>query len=225
MNELYLKRFFVKYRELLDIPLMRKDYKGYVSKVGYVGKVLEGIDFERNILFICNKDLMREVFLCGFMNLNTLRSYDLLNINDFMGIHLGNRSLEKVENRDDDVKYEDEEDIVRDVLCVTCNYYEIRLSNYKMNEEVLISTIMNRYNKVSMDSKKPLKLNWIYGKGTINEVDNIYGNVVDFFKNKIDNPMFSIIDLNSLFSGGDGKVINNNSNSSNKDNKGGILDY
>jgi hypothetical protein len=201
-NNYHVEVFFKKYNRLLDKALIRKDREGYKRKLDLVGKALSGIDTDRNLLIVCNRDIAKEIFLCAFMNLPTLREYDFLNLVELMDILMGKRSDGSLTSRSEEDTYESLFDVMRDVVCVTCNYYEAEFHKTKSFEDNLISLIMRRYEYIERDVNKPLKLTWVFHMGTYYDLKQKFPTTEMFFQGKKkDNAMFNIIDLNDVLGG------------------------
>jgi hypothetical protein len=200
----HLKTFFTWYNRLLDHAFITKSKKGYSRKLDAVGKLVQDIDFERNLLIVCNRDIVREVFLSGFMNLETLRSFEVLNMVELMDIYMGKRAENVPSARPDERAYESVGDLLHDVLCVTSNYFEVGFNQGKPTQEVVINSIMRRYEYVEKDPKKPIKVTWVFFLGTLYELKVKMEELYKFFACKADNPLYAIVDL--CEGGGDGDV-------------------
>lgn len=194
----HLQRFFRRYKRLVDIPLLKSDFSLYQGKLSYVSSLVRNIDYNKNLLILCKQDIVKEVFLSGFFCLDTLRSYDFLNISDFFGIVMGKRNSDSVDVRQDDFHYEDIKDILSDVLCVSCNYYEVRASKYYLDTDALVETLEYRYKYVSSNPRHPIKLNWVFYRGSIHDLKKSHEELYKYFVDKEGHPLYEIVDLNPL---------------------------
>lgn len=165
------KRFFRKYQEFLDRDLLRISPKKYIEKLNRVSTSLEGIRFDRNVLIICNQDISREVFLCGFSKLDEYKSFKFYNVEDLMDIYFDRRGYDSVSSG---LQSQEEGinsclDIRQDVLCLTMNYHE---TVNKKSDEVCVSTIQNRIQKSSR-SVRP-KWSWVFSKGDMSRYPYVW---------------------------------------------------
>jgi hypothetical protein len=196
-DKVHREIFLTKYDRFVDHNLKRTNLDLYIKKMNFVGNLVKDINFERNLLILLDKDCVMETFLSGFMILDTLRSFHLMNIRELYDIFLGNIGENRPNSRPDEYILNTELDIINDVLCVSINNFEHRFA--KQGDSMinsLIHTIMRRYEYVEKDPNKPLKLSWVFCKGTQKDLDDTYSKLYEFFDFKKENPMFKIIDLN-----------------------------
>jgi len=191
--------FFKNYRKFFDMGFYKADKEAYTKKLGLVGTLVKNVNFSRNLIIVSNIDLCKEIFLSGFMNIPTLRSSVLMNVTELYEIYFGNRPADLVTARPESEAYSSEIDILEDVACFTLNYHEAVFEKSKGNRaNILAHTIMRRYEYRESDPNKPPKLNWIFSMGHMNNLEGEYGPILQLFKDKRDNPMFGIVDLNTM---------------------------
>ena len=172
MEQSFLKkRFFVKYQEFVDRDRLRINPSKYVQTLNQVSKSLEGIRFDRNVLIICNQDISREVFLCGFSRLENYKSFVFYNVEDLMDIYFDRRGHDSVSSG---IQSQEEGinsvlDIRQDVLCLTMNYHE---TVNKKSDEVCVSSIQSRIQK-SGRSINP-RWTWVFSKGDMSRYPYVY---------------------------------------------------
>ena len=198
-KKFHLKTFFVNYNTLIDHSLCKDNKENYINKLNYVGEILKNINFEKNLLILCDKPWAKEVFISGFRNLKTLRSFHVINVADMFGIYTGANKGYRETHNDSESVYESEKEIMNDVACFTCNYFEATSRKLTaFTSQTLAYTIMRRYDYVENDPNKPSKLNWIYCKGYETNLETTYPYILKLFKEQEDNPMFQILDLNKV---------------------------
>ena len=158
----HIKRFFIKYKDLIDSLLYNSNPSRYKSKLNGVGKLLsnEEASFEFNVLVSSTRDFAKEVFLTGMSTLEKYHSYLLLNVQDLIDIYFGNKE-----------DYLGLHSIKQDILCITLGYYE---SYHSKGEEIVIQVMMDRANKG--------KRTWIFIKDDEDvAIIDRYPNIMEIF--------------------------------------------
>ena len=200
-DKYFVNKFFNKYKEFVDVGLAKDNLVEYKKRLSIISKMTEKVDFTKNVLVIYQKDIAREVFLSGFARQEEYKSYKLYNVGDLMDIFFGNRSYKSGNDEEDVIN--SELDISKDVLCVTVNYYETS-GKSEWRDEIMVSTIVNRGNG---KFKGKVKLNWIFSKGSKEELAKRYPNLLNLFlEGRHD---YLLYDLNQGASAIVGKGVNN----------------
>jgi hypothetical protein len=179
------KRFYTKYKNFLDMPLIQKNPAEYGKRLSEVGKLCSNIDFTSNILVIYKDDIAKDLFLTGFSKLTTFRSSILLNVNEFLEILFGNRKDSAVHERSIDSIY----DIDDDVLCLTISYHEPYMQR---QEDLAVQSIITRYNTVQIE--RPVKLTWVFCMGFSEDLLLKYPKIKYLFEQNSE--LFKIYNLN-----------------------------
>lgn len=190
-KDYYVNSFMLHYKELLNLYELKNNKECYMKRIAQAGKLVEGIDFNQNLLFICNENWSKEIFLRGMSKMPNLCSFYHCNIMELHDIFWGNRRRENVNLADDDLMYT-EQDIRQDIFCLFMD-----VDMYSMaSDRVAVSLISSRHDK-SMISNKP-KYNWVFFRGTYTELKTTkgYSNVLRLFADNKNNG-YSVYDLNS----------------------------
>ena len=168
-REVLRKRFFVKYKELLDLEMAKKDKERYSRKVDGIYKLTKDINFKKNILVCCNREIAREVFLSGFARMDKYLSFSLMGVEKLRNIYMGHNS--SWNNNEEDEIINDICRIRGDVLCLKLNYNETK---NKLTEDIILSAISSREMEKSIGD---IKLHWIFFYGTDRELREKYPRV------------------------------------------------
>jgi hypothetical protein len=191
----------------MDWDMFKNNLELYKKSFGLVAQLTDSIrvDFTTNMLLLYNYNYAKQIFLHGMSRIPTLRSHVFLNVFELLDISFGQRKDEFSSARDDSEFYTSEMNILEDILCLTCNCWEVnRITKDSKNPmgyagEVARNCIMRRYDYVDKNPEKPSKLNWVFFKGTKNEMLTKYPGLLEYFEEmrKI-NPRFKIYDLNPI---------------------------
>lgn len=203
-KEHHTKVFFHHYKKLIDWNLATKNKQDYMKVLAHVAKItdMKKVDFNTNMLIIYQKNFSKEIFLHGMAKLPTLRSHAFLNVYELVDIAYGLRK-DEFSYRDDSDNYSSEMNILEDVLCMVANCWEVNRSRSENAPgyagELAVNSIMRRYEYSEKNEDKPLKLSWLFFKGTRLEVSGKYPAIMSFFEEMSStNPLFKIYDLNSV---------------------------
>lgn len=196
-QEFYNKRFFVHYKDFLDLERLRDDKEGYRRDIRAVSSIVKDIDFNKNLLFICNKDISKILFLIGFSKIERLSSYRYMTILDLIDVRRGFRTLENI-NIPEDYMLLSEQDIREDVFCLYCDEYMYMTMKSDM---YVTSAIEGREQKRSRKGGK--FLNWVFYRGFYDSFKSDAGSsgILRYFHSK-DGSKFQVIDLNN------GSIVN-----------------
>ena len=121
-QEFYNKRFFLHYKDFLDLDRLRDDKEGYREDIRRISKLVKDTDFNKNLLFISSKDISKILFLIGFSKLDRLSSFRYMTILDLIDVRRGFRTFENG-NLPEDLVMLSEQDIREDVFCLYCDEY------------------------------------------------------------------------------------------------------
>ena len=153
-----LKNFFQFYSSLVDRPLIEKNMKAYIKKLEVVEKLVSKVDFNSNILFICDKNIAREVYLSGFRKMSELTSYYFCNMIHLVDIWWGNMKENNPNISSEDLMFS-EQNIQQDVLCMYINK-----DMYSVNGDKVINTVITSRAEKLTKKKKPM-YTWVFFEG------------------------------------------------------------
>lgn len=186
-KEMLKKRFFIRYREMVDLDMVKMYPEKYKKRLAEAGRVTEGINFNNNILICLGRDISKEIFLSGFSRLDYYASYNLMGVEELRNIYFGNYS--SWNNESEDFYVNDCSSIKGDVMCLNMNMFE---TANKLTEDIIMGTILSRYVSNALKGKK---LHWLYFMGTDRELKEKYPRVrAEFLKEEREN--FKFYDLN-----------------------------
>lgn len=189
-KDYFVKSFIFNYRDLINIRAWKENKKAYLAELARVGKMVDKLNFNQNILFICDNNISKEVFLRGMAQMKELCSYYHCNLMELHDIFWGNRRKDNVNLSEDDMMYT-EQDIKQDILCL---YMDIDMYSMR-TDRVVVSLVSSRYDK-SLLSKKPM-YNWIFFRGKYDDLRTRgFTEVLRMFTEGR-NDQFSIYDLNN----------------------------
>ena len=189
----FVRNFILNYEKLIDKNSLKNDRENYIKTLEYIDNILKDIDFNTNILFVCEKNISNEVFLTGFSRLERLTTYYLCNIIQLHDIMFGNKTSDNPNLSDDDIMYS-YQDIKETVLCLYIDKYM-----YPMQDDITAaSLIVSRENR-KLELNKNL-LNWVFFRGNMNSLknsDKLAKRLYQLYNSNRDNGWL-IVDLNSL---------------------------
>lgn len=196
-QEFYNKRFFIHYRDFIELDRLRDDKEGYRKDIRKVSGIIRDIDFSKNLLFISSKDISKMIFLIGFSKLDSLSSYRYMTILDLIDVRRGFRTSEN-NNISEDSTLLSEQDIREDVFCLYCDEYMYMTMKSDM---YVTSAIEGREQKRNRKGER--FLNWVFYRGFYDSFKNDAGSsgILRYFHSK-DNGRFKVIDLNN------GSIVN-----------------
>jgi hypothetical protein len=184
----------MKYRILFDEHRWNTDKKAYLAEIQEAQNVARAlnIDFNKNIMIICDIDVIKKMFIAGLFMLGEFRSLTYLNIYELLEISYGMRS--------DDIRIDDSTgrgmestaDITQDMLCLTANYDELLRS---LCDDLAPQTVRRRYER-SPAKGKPPKLTWVYSYSSAFTMKKNYPKLFNIYENG--GSMFKMYDLNSM---------------------------
>lgn len=204
-NKFFINNFILTYKKLIDKEKLKNNKKEYLNLLSYLDKSMKDIDFNRNILFVCDSNISNEVFLTGFSKLEKLTTYYLCNLMQLHDIMFGNRTYDNPNIVEDDIMYS-YQDIKETVLCVYIDKYM-----YPMQDDLTLSSLIVSREARKSELNKNL-INWVFFKGSISALkssDKLAKRVYYLYESN----KWSIIDLNKLIKQYNSKL---NPNSNNK---------
>jgi len=190
VNKLLTKRFFIKYMNLIDFDLFKRDTAVYKKKLNHAHSLVKGIDFNKNILIAYDRDLVKEVFLAGFSYLDYYPSFIFMGVEELFNYYFGLRSSYHKDNISEDY-VSSHVNIKEDVLCLALNYYE---TARKKTEEIVLSTIISRSGGLSLERSK--KTNWLYFYGDDKSLKEKYPLLYEEFLKEENRIKYAYCDLN-----------------------------
>lgn len=190
-QEFYNKRFFLHYRDFIDLDRLKRDKEGYRKDISKVSNIVKDINFNENLLFICDKDLSKMLFLVGFSRLERLSTYRYMTILDLIDVRRGFRTGDNSNIPDDSIMLS-EQDIREDVFCLYCDEFMYMTMKSDM---YVTSAIEGREQK--RNRKGGRFLNWVFYRGLYDSFKNDAGSsgILRYFHSK--DSFFKIVDLNS----------------------------
>lgn len=190
-QEFYNKRFFLHYKDFLDLERLRDDKEGYREDIRRISKLVKDVDFNKNLLFISSKDISKILFLIGFSKLDRLSSFRYMTILDLIDVRRGFRTFENG-NLPEDLVMLSEQDIREDVFCLYCDEYMYMTMKSDM---YVTSAIEGREQRRNRKGNK--FLNWIFYRGDYETFKNDAGScgILKYFHSK-DKKDFRIVDFN-----------------------------
>lgn len=173
-----IKNFFQFYRDYVDKEALKYHKSSYLAKIHKVEKAIESVDFRKDLMFFSEKNVSREIWLCGFMKLDSLVSNYRQTFLQLYEMFWRNDSDETLT------------DIHQKVYCL---YMDTDMYSPK-NDDILTTLITNR--DTIRDKNGESLYNWVFYRGTIQECKEgkYTAKVYDFFR-KRENAQ--IIDLNN----------------------------
>lgn len=187
------KNFILSYKGLMDIDLIKKDKKQYIEKSNAIHKVLSDIDFHKNLLFVCDKDIAKYVFLDGFLHFDKLKTYyycDFMQLHDLYWLN-GNEIVGKEYIDDSGNQLYSSQNISQDIFCL---FIDREMYSPKTSD-VLNSTITGRMNRGKRDGDS--LYTWTFFRGVMSDLkDNKwFTDILRMYKS--DKEKFAVIDLNN----------------------------
>lgn len=153
------KRLKVHYNDLFPLVIPFEDEKGLL---GFIKEELKEVDFNNNLIFFCNYDILKPVMLYGFLSLGKYVEYDFLSMYKLLDIYF---------DKDDD--YINFSQIKKDYMILYGNYGEIR---NEMLPEIINRIVEQRF----VDGK----YTWIFYKGNEQNFIYKYKDVDDILKER-----------------------------------------
>lgn len=167
----------------------------WLLKVKPVANRLPTIDYDNNILFVCNEKIMRETFFAAFYKLGLLVDYRFLDLISARELWYHDTHSFSICMLEDINSFRD---IKEDVLC---SYLSSGMGEVESVPEIWTSVISSRSSNQGVVTKN--QNTWIFFEGTLNFLEcTIYADWVEFFKKNgiiIDlNPKVAPCDFNAL---------------------------
>ena len=153
------KRWLLEYKSIIDWDLYRNDKKEFLRRMALVNGVTRNIDYDSNLVFLCNNNCSSFVFLSGLCRPGYIRSVYSCNMMNLVDIFTDHYDVDK-----DYGSIYSVQDIEQDILCLLVTKEMSDCGDYgKIISSALSGRAMkrNRYGK-------PL-YNWIFFIGS--EVD------------------------------------------------------
>lgn len=190
-KEYYINSFMYHYKELLNLYELKNNKQAYMDKIKRVEEIVKDINFNQNLLFVCNENISKEVFLSGMSKMKTLSSFYHCNIMELYDIFWGNRRKDNVNLSDGELMYT-EQDIKQDIFCLFVDENMFSLAS----DKVVVSLISSRHDK-SVISNNP-KYNWVFFRGSFTELKTAKGfsKILKLFADN-KGKGYSVYDLNS----------------------------
>lgn len=180
-DNFYKRNFFIHYKRFLDIEAIKKDKKGYVERLHELEKRVSKVNFDNNVLFVCDKDISRDIFLIGFSKLKTLKTYYWCNEMQLHQIMYGLMRSDTNPNIKDSESMFSEQDIIQDVLCL---YVQDGMWEMRSDDE-MTSLVLSRCDRSFLEGRK--LLNWVFFVGsmyTAENKDNLMKSLFELYKVK-----------------------------------------
>ena len=114
-DKYHIKNFLLSYKGLVNLSKIKSSPKDYMNQLNEIQSSTSGVDFSKTTLFICEKDISRELFLVGFSRLKNLKSYYYCSLMDLADIWWGNRKASNNNISDEDILFSDQ-DISQDIF-------------------------------------------------------------------------------------------------------------
>lgn len=184
----HVKNFLLSYKGLVNLSKLKSYPSEYLKQLNEIQEMTKKVDFTKNSLFVCDRDIAKELFLVGFSRLSTLKTYFYCNMVELFDVWWGNRKNTNLNVDEDKVMFSDQ-DITQDVLCVYVSP-DLYMSR---GSRVVNSSIASRVAKTGKDGQN--LLNWVFFCGSDADLrsDDFYI-IKRMFESKSD---FQIIHLSS----------------------------
>lgn len=202
-EQFFLKRFFNKYRGLVNTQMAMENEALYKQRLDFASKIVASgkVDFEHNLLITLRNDSANEIFLSGFFSYfqqKMFKSYRVFTAAELLDVSFGSKSSKNItEDFDDDESINSHLFINEDILCLFLNYGEA--TNARL-EPIIIETILTRNKSITNVERKnkSKKLTWVYFKGIEADLERKYPNLQEVFSK--DSYGFDFHDLNKYIS-------------------------
>lgn len=183
----HIKNFFLSYKGLVNLSRMKDYPDDYMRQLNEIQLLTKDVNFNKNTLFICDKDIARELFLVGFSRLKDIKSYFYCNMVELFDVWWGNRKSTNMNVPEDEVMFSDQ-DIMQDVMCVYVSP-DLFMSR---GSKVVNSSIESRVAKTGKNGQN--LLNWVFFCGT---EDELRGSDFFIIRKMFENKQgFQIVSLN-----------------------------
>ena len=192
MGNIRAVRFFNRYKTFVDFDRYEKNQEEYKRYIDSIYALTSGINYAGNILVIHDSGIYKEVFLCGFTRLDRYVSFRYLNISD-----LRNLSFMHPDDSYTDLNpygnIISTSQILENVMCLTLNCYE---APNRMHSNVCNEVVINRTEGSLRGVGPEPKYNWIFYRGSIEDLKSQYGPIYEMFLSNSDKGNFGIYNLN-----------------------------
>lgn len=171
------KNFLLYYKTFIDLRKRNLDKQAYAKLLNNLGGAIPPNIFDTNVLVVCDKPIMSEVFLSIFAKHPKLLSYRVMTPMDISDLYGGRMQLRNLNMAEDETLYA-VRDLDEDVLC-------LHLSKFMQNDVTLsvqnMTSVM--YSRFSEFGKiLPYKISIVFFQGSKTDLcaSKFYG-LANFF--------------------------------------------
>lgn len=209
MDNIHRRNFFLHYKKYIDAPLAKENEKKYFEVLDRVQAEVNKVkNVNKNLLFLCNANIGKYIFLSCFFRLPKLVSNRMMNLMNIIDIwnHNSTPDNEKLEAEE---TFYSEQDIREDVLCL---YIDKSMLTERRAGGMVNTVMLSRSDRLNRRGES--LISWVFFRGGIEDIKQ-NSNLVSIYENFISDKMrYSVIDLSSL-----NNIFGGSSSSVGKDDK------
>lgn len=209
MENIHRRNFFLHYKKYIDAPLAKESEKKYLEVLDSVQSEVNKIqNVNKNLLFLCNANIGKYVFLSCFFRLPKLVSNRMMNLMNLIDIWNHNSTPDNEKLEADDTFYS-EQDIRDDVLCL---YIDKSMLTERRAGGMVNTVLLSRSER--LNKRGDSLISWVFFRGSIEDLKT-NSNLLSIYENFVsDRFRYEIVDLrilDNIFGGNSSSVKDNKS--------------